>query len=90
MKIIFCLSFIDVIFLWFVLLGIFVYTVRAYWRINKDFKQAFFFDEKVKGLTANQIARAKDKCFKDMIICGWCLAISSIAIASMSFLIWFL
>lgn len=87
MKIIFCLSFIGVIFLWFVLLGIFAYTVRAYWRISKDFKQAFFFGEKVKGLTANQIARAKDKCFKDMIICGWCLAVDSIAIASVVYLV---
>ena len=83
MKIIFCLTFISVIFLWFVLLGIFAYTVRAYWRINKDFKQAFFFDEKVKGLTANQIACAKDECFRDMIGCGWSLVVSSIAIASM-------
>lgn len=87
MKVVFWLSFITVIFLWFILLGIFASTVRAYWRINKDFKQAFFFDEKVKGLTANQIARAKDKCFKDMIICGWCLAVGSIAIASMSYLV---
>lgn len=83
MEVVFWLSFIAVIFLWLVLLGIFASTVRAYWRINKDFKQAFFFDEKVKGLTANQIARAKDKCFKDMVACGWCLAVGSIAIASM-------
>lgn len=83
MRVVFCLSFIAVIFLWLILLGIFISSVRAYWRINKDFKQAFFFDEKVKGLTANQIARAKDKCFRDMIACGWCLAVSSIAIASM-------
>ena len=87
MEVIFWLSFIAVIFLWFVLLGIFASTVRAYWRINKDFKQAFFFDEKVKGLTANQIARAKDKCFKDVIGCGRSLAVSSIAIASMIFLV---
>ena len=87
MKVVFWLSFIAVILLWFVLLGIFASTVRAYWRINKDFKQAFFFDEKVKGLTANQIARAKDKCFKDMIICGWCLAVGSIAIAAIIYLV---
>lgn len=87
MKVVFWLSFITVILLWFVLLGIFISTVRAYWKINKDFKQAFFFDEKVKGLTANQIARAKDKCFKDMIICGWCLAVDSIAIASVVYLV---
>lgn len=87
MKIIFCLTFIGVIFLWFVLLGIFAYTVRAYWKISQDFKQAFFFDEKVKGLTANQIARAKDKCFRDMIICGWCLVVGSIAIASVVYLV---
>lgn len=83
MKVVFWLSLIVVIFLWLILLGIFASNVRAYWRINKDFKQAFFFDEKIKGLTANQIARAKDKCFRDMIACGWSLAVSSIAIASM-------
>ena len=87
MEVIFWLSFITVIFLWFVLLGIFASTVRAYWRISQDFKQAFFFDEKVKGLTANQIARAKDKCFKDMVACGWCVVVSLIAIASMSYLV---
>lgn len=87
MEVVFWLNFVGVFFLWFILLGIFAYTVRAYWRINQDFKQAFFFDKKVKGLTANQIARAKDKCFKDMIICGWCLAVGSIAIASMSYLV---
>lgn len=87
MEVVFWLNFVGVFFLWFILLGIFAYTVRAYWRINKDFKQAFFFDEKVRGLTANQIARAKDKCFKDMIICGWCLVVGSIAIVSMSYLV---
>ena len=90
MKVVFWLSFIAVIFLWLILVGIFASTVRAYWRINKDFKQAFFFDEKVKGLTANQIARAKDECFKDVLLYGWCLALGSIAIASISFLIWIL
>lgn len=90
MKVVFWLSFIAVISLWLILLGIFVYTVRAYWRINKDFKQAFFFDEKVRGLTANQIARAKDKCFKDMVICGWCMVVGSIAIAAVGYLIYVL
>lgn len=90
MEVIFWLSLIVVIFLWFVLLGIFASTVRAYWRINKDFKQAFFFDEKVKGLTANQIACAKDECYKDVIGCGWSLAVSSIAIASMICVVWVL
>ena len=83
MKVVFCLSFIAVILLWVVLLGIFISTVRAYRRINKDFKQAFFFDEKVKGLTANQIAHAKDECYIDVIGCGWSLVVSSIAVASM-------
>ena len=90
MEIVFCLSFIAVIFLWLILVGIFASTVRAYWRISQDFKQAFFFDEKVKGLTANQIARAKDECYKDVLLYGWCLALGSIAIASISFLIWIL
>lgn len=87
MEVVFWLSFIAVILLWFILLGVFASTVRAYWRINKDFKQAFFFDEKVKGLTANQIARAKDECYKDVIGCGWSLVVSSIAIASMIYLV---
>ena len=88
MEVVFWLSLIVVILLWFILVGIFASTVRAYWRINKDFKQAFFFDEKVKGLTANQIARAKDECFKDVIGCGRSLAVGLIAIASMICLVW--
>lgn len=87
MEVVFWLSFIAVIFLWLILLGIFASTVRAYWRINKDFKQAFFFDEKVKGLTANQIARAKDECFKDMVACGWCMIVGLIAIMSVGCLV---
>lgn len=87
MEIVFYLGFIILILCWLIVLTIFAYTVRAYWRINKDFKQAFFFDEKVKGLTANQIARAKDECFRDMLLYGFDLVISLVAIVSTGYLV---
>lgn len=87
MEIVFYLGFIILILCWLIVLTIFAYTVRAYWKINKDFKQAFFFDEKVKGLTANQIARAKDECFRDMLLYGFDLVISLVAIVPTGYLV---